>query len=146
MSLSDFSTYVKAAGMRGVADAQVKRVEMKSGEPKISNEEFQAYLTKIERSLGFDSLLESTKETALALNMENIPDSNHLARYQNRTRAQTLERLNEFLLSPYSPLSERDFTLANRTLLLEIMKSAWISDPEEHRFYLSEFDHHASNY
>ncbi len=144
MSLSDFSTYVKAAGLKGIADEKKKEEEKPSVNPPFDAEKFQKYLINIDRALDFESLLNSTKEIASVLNLENISNANHLSRYQNRTRAQAIERLNEFLLSPYSPLSAKDFTPKNRALLVEVMKSAWISDSEEQKFYLTEFDHHSS--
>lgn len=141
MPMSEFSEYVKAAGLNQIAFTHLKGVSKQPTAPApFSEENFNLALVSINRAKTFEELHKYVSNTSKDLRLENIPDTGKLIAYQNKLRTQVLQTLNELLLSPDRYLSPSDLTRENRMRLSQILIYSWVSDPEEQNFYLSEFD------
>ncbi len=141
MPMSEFSEYVKAAGLNHIAQIHLKKVSSKKKTPAPFTEaNFNRDLANINRARTFEELHKYVADTSKDLRLENIPDTSKLIAYQNKLRTQVLQTLNELLLSPDRYLPASDLTRENRMRLSQILIYSWVSDLEEQNFYLTEFD------
>lgn len=138
--LTQFGSYVKAAGLETFALESLNNQARRIGSGQLTPQQFAFLLGKIQGSMNFEQLNHHVKEAADLLTLEHLPDPDKLVRYQNEMRTQTLQRLGYFILSSNSGLPSTAFNEENRTLLSIILKTAWVTDANEHEFYLNEFD------
>lgn len=141
MPLAQFAAYVKAAGLEILAQETLREQSQKiNSDPKTNSDSISTYIQKIGNAKNLTELDRIVTEASNKLNLAHIPDSNKVIAYQNAVRAKTAIQLGRFLLSRYSPLTEKDFREENRSILSHILKMAWITDQEEYGYYLNEFD------
>lgn len=137
--LAQFGSYVKAAGLETFAMESLSNQARRIGSGQLTQQQFSFLLGKIQGSMDFEPLSHHVKEAADLLTLEHLTEPDRLVRYQNEMRAQALQRLSYFILSQ-NGLSSSAFNEENRTLLSIILKNAWVTDSNEHEFYLNEFD------
>lgn len=140
MPLSEFSQYVKAAGLSGIAEAQLHAMAEKKTETMLSEEDFNSEMNALESAHTFHELSHASKNLHHSLRIDSVPDKKRLVNYQNRVRTKVIEKLNDLLFSSDSKLSQYELHPGNRKLLLDILTASWVTDPEEKNFYLSEFE------
>lgn len=140
MPLSQFSAYVRSAGLGIVAKESLHSFSQELNSIKLSAEQVKQQMKKIQDSTSFVELDHTVIETAALLNLNRLPDPEQLIKYQNEMRTETLQQLGKFILSPSSRLPPSAFLEENRALITHILKTAWVTDPDEYDFYLNEFD------
>ncbi len=127
---AEFLSYVKAAGMVSLLEEYQKQL----GSQILSKEEFEDYLVEIKDATQLQDLDKIVSELSTMLTLKNIPDYQSLILFQNAVSYHTLQKLSHFLLtSGNSQMDKRD-------LILHILKTAWISDPDVVEFFLNEYD------
>lgn len=139
MPLSQFVSLVKTAGLEVLArESLALRAEVQGS--IITSEEILAQIQKIQKAKSFDQLDNAVTEAAEMLNLKHFPDPEKLISYQNEMRTQALQLLSRFMLSSHAKLPSSAFNKENRSILANILKKAWVIDPEEANFYLNEFE------
>lgn len=140
MPLAQFAGYVSAAGLEGLAKSGLASHAKANEDTQLTADQIQQQLQKIQQAKDFAGLASSVKETAEMLTLSRLSNSDQLILYQNQMRILTLERLRAFILSVKSPLESSDFNETNRAILSGILESAWVNDPDEYDYYISEFE------
>ena len=136
LPFAEFLVYVKAAGMLPL----LEEVQKLQGKHIISKGEFENYLVEIQEANQLQKLDQVVSELSNMLSLKNIPDYEMLILYQNAVSYHTLQKLSYFLLTP----TENSEQVDNRDLILHILKTSWISDPDVVEFFLNEYDLSAS--
>jgi hypothetical protein len=142
MSLAEFTSYLQAAHLEILAQetfAYYRPTLLAKEVSDISEARVQAKIEQIQQAKNFAELDAVVNETAELLTLEHVPHAEHLIRYQNTLRNHVIQQLSRFLLSPDGHLPATEFHEENRARLMQILKMAWITDPEEVAFYLNEF-------
>lgn len=139
MPLAEFSTYVRKAGLGDLArDSLTSRV--KETGSILTPKQFSNQMQHIQNAKNLEELDERIKQTADMLTLAHLPDPIQLIIYQNEMRSQTLAKLGQFMLTPNTLLPPEEFQQKNRATLSHILKTAWVTDPEEYDFYINEFE------
>lgn len=138
MPLSEFMTYVKAAGVRPFIQENLRRQLDDANHAPFSEESMNISIEKIRRSANLQDLEKNLQETSRLLNLDNFPDPALFINYQNEIHSTVLHKLDTFLLSGSS--SQTTFRPEDRATVLYILKGAWVTDQEEINDYLKEFD------
>ncbi|MBA3958133.1 MAG: FHA domain-containing protein [Parachlamydiaceae bacterium] len=143
MPLSEFTSFIKAAGLEKISKADLKQKsrELEKGELQQNSDIIGAKIEQISQVSSFDQLNQAVSEVATMLNLTQFPSPKRLMGHQNQLRIQTIRKINEFLLSPNSPVSSTVFTEDNRSVLSNILKTAWITDPNTVNYYITEYEH-----
>ena len=139
--LEEFLKYVDKAKLSSFAHATLDEQRSTMGDQQLSQEEIEEIFTNIDRAESLHELEHVVEQAVHTLTLENLPNTELLIESQDEMRNHTLSRLQFLLLSlesPYviEPLDERD-----RNVLANILENAWINDPNEEEYFLSEFDH-----
>lgn len=140
MPLEEFIKYVNKAKLTSFANATLDEQKDSLGDKVLTQDKIEKQFQMILGSESIHELEHVVEETAHILSLENLPDPEKLIHYQDQMHNYTLNRLGILLLSsdsPYNiePLEERD-----RDTLVHILDNAWISDPYEFDYFISEFD------
>jgi len=143
--VSEFISYLKATGFASHVQDHLKLHEKLLADNVLIESQITELLKKIPQASNLDELSQSVKDLSDLLNLEKVADTQKLIFYQNSVRVQVLEKLNEFLLSSDKALADHEFVNENRTLIANILKDAWVVDPDEFDFYLNEFDMRVQN-
>lgn len=141
LSLEQFATYVKAAGLEHLAHESLETKSQTSApQERLTEAQFTKQMAKFMESSSFEELNQVVTETAGLLDLMHVPNHEVLIRYENEMRSYALAQVQRFLFSQEGRLPPEDFNPANRIHLGHILKTAWVTIPEECHFYLSEFD------
>ena len=140
MPLSQFTDYVKVAGLGLIARESLTQFSVEIGNTALTPEQVGQQFQKIQAAKSFSELSKVVAETASMLSLIRMPDHEKLISYQNEMRLRTLQQLSKFMLSPSSRLPPSEFSENNRIILGLILKDAWVIDNDEMAFYLNEFD------
>lgn len=139
--VAQFISYLNAAGFSGHVEEHIKLpIKAEAANTAIIESQVSELLNKIEESTTLEDLRQQVKALFVLLNLGKVPDAQKLLSYQNSVRVHVLEKLNDFLLSSENSLPEQELTIENRPLVANILKDAWVVDPDEFDFYLNEFD------
>lgn len=138
--VSQFISYLKATGFAEQVQDHLKLHEKSVANHAVIETQITDLLKRIQQAKSLETLSAHVKELSVLLNLGKIPDTQKLLSYQNSVRVQTLEKLNDFLLTSDKSLPEKDFVSENRAVMANILKDAWVVDPDEFDFYLNEFD------
>lgn len=138
--LAQFAMYVKAAGLEIIAKTSLAKHFKEIGGPRISAEQIQGALEKIQQSANLADLENHVKTASEMLTLTNFPEAVQLIVYQNQMRTLTLERLRNMILSSQGPLEPSSFNESNYTTLTRILQAAWVNDHDEYNYYLHEFE------
>ncbi len=87
-----------------------------------------------------EQLDEALSSLSEVLRPEKMPDPVQLQSFKSTVRSETLQKLNNFLLSPKTTQLPINFYLKNDRLLNNILLNANITQRDEKNFYLKEFD------
>ncbi len=140
MPLEQFMEYVKAAGLESFVqqnlDLQERRLAADPALQTLIEDEIQ----KIKLSHHLQDLQQQVDKIGQMLQLGDLADHKKLITYQSATKLQVLDKLNDFLLSKEKGLPSEEFTDKNRGTLVHILKSAWVTDPDEFEFYTAEFE------
>jgi hypothetical protein len=126
-------TFVKEAGLETLLKDTYSKLNLKK--EALDPGEFELQLKKIEESQNWQDLAQQINETAEVFKSEEALLAN-----QNPARVRVYQKLNEFLLLPSPHIPHEEFNKESRDILVRILKTSWIYDPDAHDFYLSEFD------
>lgn len=141
LSLEQFASYVKAAGLENLAhESLIVKSQNSMPQERLNEAQFTKQMTKIMESSSFEELNQVVTETAGLLDLSRVPNHELLIRYENEMRSYALSQVQRFLFSQEGRLPPEDFNPTNRIHLGHILKTAWVTIPEECHFYLSEFD------
>lgn len=138
MPLTKFMTYVRAAGLRPFIQENLRRKLHDINHAPFPEESMNTSIEKIRRSTSLQDLEKHLQETSLLLNLENFPDTALFITYQNEIRSTVMHKLDTFLHSGSS--LQTFFQPENRATIVNIFKRAWVTDKEEIKDYLKEFD------
>jgi hypothetical protein len=140
LPLSEFIAYVQAAGLRGFGFDEIKQMNNIQQESEILESKIQTLLKNIQLTDNLAFLENNLTELVNVLTLDKISDPKKLIDYQNEIRLHVLRKLNDFLLTSGKTLPLKEFVPENRPVLANILKTAWVNDPDEFDFYLNEFD------
>lgn len=142
LPLVDFLHFLKSAGLSSFAQEILKKQEeeLALASNVIKEEDIDHQLKHLRESSDFVELESEIINANKLFTLDNIPDPEKVISLQNTLRSETQNKLNEFLLSSKTPLTEVDFSKESRVLLEKILKASWIRQQEEVEYYLSEFD------
>lgn len=141
MAVTEFMQYVAAAGIDSfIEDKSSMPLDNEPNTVHEQNYTIEKVLSTINSASSIQELLNQLHEVNRLITMENIPDPAQLMLLQNAVRKDVADKLDFLLLSPKgSPYLEN----ANRSVIEQILKMAWITDKNESEYYLNEFDLHA---
>ncbi|HEY4831499.1 MAG TPA: FHA domain-containing protein, partial [Waddliaceae bacterium] len=98
MPLEEFRKYIRATGLSPfVKNTLMNRLQNKGS--AILEDDLELYFHKVMESTNLDNLEESVRQTASILNIDYLPDPEKLISHQDRLRAETFQKLVQFLLS-----------------------------------------------
>lgn len=106
----------------------------------LSEGQFKELLNSVLTANSLEDLYKITSSSSALLRLENIPNSSILVRYQNKLRAQVLEKLKEMLFSSKSTSIPVESLQGSKVLLSKILLHSWVVNPEEQRYYLQALD------
>lgn len=138
MPLDDFMAYVEAIGLKNKYFLPGNLIQPQPSDPLESK--IPIYLISIQNADTLLDLEHHVTQLISQLTLDKFSDTKKLIHYQNEIHFVVLEKLNAFLLSSDKALSAKEFIPENRLVLANILKSAWVIDPDEFDFYLNEFD------
>lgn len=134
-----FLEFIQAAGLRTIFQEYLLNIKKKK-ELQISNEQIEQQFQNIQASTTWQELEHHAAQMNQLLQFERIPDEARLVTFQNNARSITTQKLNQFILSSNEGLPANAFNPEYQQKLINIIRAAWITDPEIHDFYISEFE------
>lgn len=139
MPFNQFMAYIKASGLEPFV--QEKLIPERNQDPaQLPIEDLiHEKIKNIGYAHGWEELNQKVLDVSNHLTLEQLPDLKKLIALQTEARGQVLEKLDDFLLSNDKGLSPSEFNEENRPLLANIMKNAWIVDPDQLNFYMNEY-------
>jgi hypothetical protein len=138
MPLEEFRKFIRATGLSPfVKNTLMNRSQ--NEESVIHEEDFDFYFQKVMQAKNLDELEESVREIAMILNIDHLPDTEKLILYQDRLHAETFQKLIHFLLSKNN-IASHVLLESDKNKVSQILKSSWITDPDEINFILTEFE------
>lgn len=141
LPVSKFMEYCRLVGLEPFVNQTLNLNAANSDGKHIpSPEEIAHAAEQISLSTNWEDLQAAVIEAVAPLNLNIISNSDLLNDYQQRIRTSTLRMIKRFILSPDS-LPPHAFSAETRDMLLNIMNRAWINDPEQRQFFLTEFNH-----
>lgn len=140
MPLEEFRKYIRATGLSPFVKNTLMNRLQNEGTP-IHSIDLDLNFRKVKESENLDELEENVRQTAMILNIDCLPDPEKLIYYQDRLHTETFQKLIQFLLSPKNSISSQNLSDSDKNTLIQILKSAWITDLDETHFILSEFEH-----
>ena len=140
MPLEKFIDYVKAAELEFFVKEQLFSEEDEIADNSPPDLQIEGTLEHIRDASTLQQLHNSVDTASKLLNLQHVPDPKKLMAFQSHIRNQVIEKLNDFLLSSDKALSQEEFKEENRPTLAQILKTSWITDPDEFEFYMSEFE------
>jgi hypothetical protein len=143
LSMAQNMNYIQAAGLEAFVQENLKIRFEAQDQNWLSANEINAQQEKIKDSTNWEEFEKNVLDTAKMLTLKQMPNADRLITFQKSTRSVVLKKLEHFLLSSKSPIPLDQFGPQQRISLINILKSAWISEPNEQAFYLNEFDLHS---
>ena len=135
-----FSDFIKAANLDTLFQAYLIELNKRSSDSKVTDETIEIQLKRIEDSNTWQELEHNVHQTNQLLQFNQIPDESRLVAFQNSARLIATQKLNQFILSSNGALHTHEFKPDNLQSLTNILKSAWINDPDTYDFYINEFE------
>lgn len=141
MPLNNFMSYVRGAGLESIVQENIRsQGHVLGSASQISPELVQGQVEKIQQSKDLKELDSRLNETNKMLSLEKVPDASLLNSYQNTIHGEVTKKLDAFLLTSSKKLSPEELNDKNRVVLVRILRSGWVTDPDEIDYYLNEFD------
>lgn len=140
LSLAQFTAYINAAGLESIAQGVNLNPVLGASIERFSTQEFIENLHEIELAQNLVSLEAIITKVVPMMNLSNISDANLLILYQHQLRVVTLQKIRHFVLTSGKGLPKEAFNEKNRTILIHILQSIWVNDPNEYDYYIHEFD------
>ncbi len=140
MPEANFLAYTKAVGTQAQETPHPDIATFQPTAIKSFESEIQAHLSHIENSEHLQELERNVTRAVSLITFDKVSDTKKLVYFQNEIHYTVLEKLNAFLLSNEKTLPNKEFIAENRPILANILKTAWVIDPDEFDFYLNEFD------
>lgn len=137
---TSFSDYIKAAHLDTLFQAYLSELNKRPPDSQLTDEKIAIQLKRIEDSHTWQELEHSVHQTNQLLQFDHIPDETRLIAFQNSARLIVTKKLNQFILSSDGTLLTNEFTPDYLQSLTNILKSAWINDPDTYDFYINEFE------
>lgn len=140
MPLEEFIKFVERAKLTSFANATLDEQKNSLGDGMLTQDEIEAQFQLILGSESIHELEHVVTETAHVLSLEKLPDPEKLIFYQDQMHHFTLSKLGSLLLSSDSPYTVEPLEERDRDTLVHILENAWISDPHEFDYFITEFD------
>lgn len=141
MPLEKFIDYIKAAELETFVKERLKLNDKEQiAQSSLPSFRINKALEKIQAATTISELKTYVDEVSNLLSLEKFQDPKKIVTYQSEVRMSVIERLNDFLLSSTKSLPQSEFQEENRAVLAHILKSAWVTDPDEFEFYINEFE------
>lgn len=138
--LTEFMTYIQAAGLESFVDEHLKFQEKEFAHDDKAEAELALIFENINKATSLDQLNELVKKLDQVIDLERMPHPDKVIAFQTETNQKVSSKLNDFIFSNDKTLPPESFNLSNLEKLQEILKGAWISNPEVADYYLSEFE------
>jgi hypothetical protein len=135
-----FLEFVQAAGLKVLFQDYLSQLKKKSKELHISDEQIELQFQAAQTSSTWQELEQHATQINQLLQFDRVPDEARLIAFQNSARSIVTQKLNQFILSSTEALSTSAFNPEYLQTLTNIIKAAWITDPEMHDFYITEFE------
>lgn len=129
---TEFLSYVRAAGLI----SYLKEYQSQSESNILSKEELERYLAEIQKAANLLELDQVATELSSLLTLKNVPEYETLIVFQNAVSYHILQKLSHFLLKTTEVKAQEN----GRELILHILKTSWISDPDVVEYYLNEHE------
>lgn len=140
-----FAEVVRASHLESDFKTYLTKLQTQTGLRKESQEEIEYHINQIQTCTSWQELEHQANQVASLLQFEQLPDLPLLISFQNSARSHVIQKLNQFLLSSDHALPDAGFSPEYREMLQNILKTAWIVDPDTYEFYVSEFELRAEN-
>lgn len=140
LPLADFMKYVKAAGLENFVSEHLKFQEQEHAPDEKVDAEIAQILENINTAQSLNELKEIVTQVGQMIDLEKMPHPEKVIAYQTVTSRKVSSKLNDFILSNDKTLPKESFTEANQIVLQEILKKAWITNPEESDYFTTEFE------
>lgn len=139
MPLEQFMKFIEASKLTTFIHEALNAHSEK--EPLSDSQGIEEEIENIGKANSLVELDDAVQKAAGGLNLDKLPDPNLLIALQEKLYNAATDKLSDFLLSSESiyakvPLKEQD-----RTTLIRILKTAWVTDPDEFEFFIGEFEH-----
>jgi len=108
---------------------------------QLTEEEIEKQFKKISHAQTIEQLDNIVQETAEILSLSSLPDPGGLIMYQEVMHDIVLQKLGHFLLLPTSIYAKQRPEEKDEVALKRILKTSWVTDPDEKEFFLTEFDY-----
>lgn len=130
--------FIRAVDLEVAFQEYLKKLSQQPATQQISDQRIVEQIKRIGNSLTWPELENAVIQTNQLLRFENIPKEERLVAFQNSARLIVTQKLNQFILS--SDGSSNNFSPDYLQALSNILKNAWIVDPETYDFYIEEFE------
>ena len=135
-----FMEFIQALGLKTLFQEYLSGIKKKSKEIQISNAQMEQQFQNIQASSTWQELEQHLAQINQLLQFDRVPDETRLISFQNSVRLAVTQKLNQFILSSNESQLTSTFAPEYLQQLTNIIKLAWITDPEMHDFYISEFE------
>ncbi|MGA8164122.1 MAG: FHA domain-containing protein [Waddliaceae bacterium] len=136
-----FMEFLQVAKLSSVVDNMLGKQHSQAAVHRLTEEDIEAQFEKITRAQTMEQLDNTVQESTKMLSLGSLPDPNHLIKHQERIHDTVLQKLSHFLLSPTSIYAKKRPEEKEGAALKRIVKNAWITDPDEKEFFLTEFEY-----
>lgn len=142
MPLAMFMEYLEAAGLTPLFQQRVTAQQQTQTkfQRALTELEITAQIDKIAEAENLQQLSQAVRSANQAMLQQNLSEPEKLIAHQSEVRNKVESMLSRFLMSQEHKLPQNSLSEAGRGLLVEILNQSWIADPEEHEYYLNEFD------
>lgn len=137
---SKFMEFIQASNLKPFFQEYLSSIKKKSKDTQITDEQIEQLFQNIQESATWQELEQYSAQMNQLLQFDRVPDETRLIALQSSARSNITQKLNQFILSSNEGLPSSSFTPDHMQHLTNILKSAWITDPEMHDFYISEFE------
>jgi hypothetical protein len=140
MPLEEFMKFIEASKMTSFINETLKTQKEQIEEADITENKIQLQIDALSVSKNLGDLDEAVQKTSTMLNLEMFPDPARLIVMQEKMYNTVLDKLSNFLLYPDSIYARAQLKDHERTALLRILKTSWVSG-DEYDFFVGEFDY-----
>ncbi|NGX42218.1 MAG: hypothetical protein K940chlam7_00495 [Chlamydiae bacterium] len=141
MPLEEFMQFISATKLTPLIDEALEEHNRTPETMTLDENQIEEQFQKIHSAQTLANLNDNTQETAKMLSLGKLSDTENLINYQILLHNKVLDKLSQFLLSPNTPYAHNNFNNQDRTTLIQVLKNSWVTDHDEYKYFLSEFDH-----
>ncbi|MFT4553617.1 MAG: hypothetical protein ACI9S8_002258, partial [Chlamydiales bacterium] len=137
---SGFYKAVEGAQLSSYVSNKLKSDIYKYRGKPLEKKDMEALMRRVVDSGTLSELSLRVEQLSSLLSSNLLSDASERVLYENMLRAKVLRKLSDLILSPEAKKTKDMFQKANRQYLDLILRNSNVSEEDERRFYLAEFD------